>query len=123
MNALPTPRQQVAAALARELDKLPGTWTVSALPLDNNRNLRVQILDCVRNEATQIIRDWGHEPVCISVLPRVVAHNPVEAACVWEIALPRDQVPVPDRTIRGELASPAKSSSEVQQILKHLGMK
>ena len=111
MTVLLTERQQMAAALAREFDKLSGVWVVSPLPLDNNRKLRVQILDSVRNSVIQTIRDWGHDLVCVSVQPRIVPGGP-EAACVWEIDLPREQVPVQDRTIHGEIAKPETSNAE-----------
>src|SRR5262249_58183016 len=111
MTELLTTRQQMAATLAGELDKLDGVWTVSPLPLGADRKLRVQILDCVRNSVIQTVRDWGHEPVCVSVQPRI-EHGPVTAACIYEIDLPRDQVPVQDRTIYGEVVDRTKAAPE-----------
>jgi len=121
MTELLTTRQQMAATLARELDKLDGVWTVSALPLGADRKLRVQILDCVRNSVIQTVRDWGHEPAFVSVHPRI-EHGPIVAACIYEIDLPRDQVPVQDRTIYGEVAKPEKNDHEREQVLKYLGL-
>jgi len=122
MTALLTTRQQMAAVLARELERLDGVWVVSALPLDNERKLRVQILDGVRNEVTQIIRDWGHELAFVSVQPRI-EHGPIVAACIYEIDLPREQQPVQDRTIYGEIASKEKPSAELEATKKYLGLK
>ena len=122
MTVLLTTRQQMAAVLARELERLDGVWVVSALPLDNERKLRVQILDGVRNEVIQTIRDWGHEPAFVSVQPRI-EHGPIVAACIYEIDLPRDQQPVQDRTIYGEIAKPEKTDREREQVLKYLGLK
>jgi len=111
MTTLLTQRQQMAASLARELERLDGVWVVSALPLGADRKLRVQILDGVRNEVIQTIRDWGHEPAFVSVHPRI-EHGPVTAACIYEIDLPRDQVPVQDRTIYGEVVDRTKAAAE-----------
>jgi len=92
-------RQQLAKSLADGLNKLDGVWITSPLPLDDNAKLRVQIKDRDSNEIIQLLRDWGHEPVLVSVLPRVCLTGLI-AACLYEIDLPRERQPiVDDRTI------------------------
>jgi len=51
-------RQQTARALAREIEAA-GAWVTSALPLDDQQRLRLQILDSDRNRVAQQIRDLG----------------------------------------------------------------
>src|SRR5215467_6447831 len=116
-------RQQLARRLADELDKLDGVWVTSPLPLDDNHKLRLQIKDIDRNEVIQLLKDWGYDPVCISVLPRVCSTG-LMAACLYEIDLPQPrQDIIDDRKIYGEIAKPDKSDYERQSILKYLGLK
>ena len=76
-----------------------------------------------RNEVVQLLKDWGYEPVCISVLPRVCSTGLI-AACLYEIDLPQPrQDIIDDRKIYGEIAKPDKSDYERQSILKYLGLK
>jgi len=92
-------RQQLAKRLADELDKMDGVWVTSPLPLDDNQKLRLQIKDIDRNEVLQLLKDWGWDPVCISVLPRVCSTG-LMAACLYEIDLPQPrQEIVDDRAI------------------------
>ena len=92
-------RQQLAKRLADELDKMDGVWVTSPLPLDDSHKLRLQIKDIDRNEVTQLLKDWGWDPVCISVLPRVCSTG-LMAACLYEIDLPQPrQEIVDDRAI------------------------
>jgi len=112
-------RQQVARNLAHELGKFDGVWVTSPLPLDDNAKLRFQLLDLERNHVIQTLKDWGWNPVCLSVLPRVHSTGLI-AACLYEIDLPRERQPVhDDRTIpRGELASAApRAKSEAQKAV------
>jgi len=80
-------RQQTARALAREIEAA-GAWVTSALPLDDQQRLRLQILDSDRNRVAQQIRDLGFEPMFVSILPRVHPTG-LLAACIYEIDLPR----------------------------------
>jgi len=118
-------RQQLAKRLADELGKYEGVWIVSPLPLDNTAKLRVQILDTECNAMLQIIRDWGWDPVFVSLSPQRVTYAGFQMAPVYEVDLPRDRAPVPvdDRTIKNtRLASTAKDS-ELEAMRKTLGLK
>src|SRR5262245_60085245 len=122
--ALPglTPRQETAQRLTRELGKMDGVWVTSPLPLDEHANLRVQIRDISRNGVVQMLKDWGWDPILISVLPRMCTTGLI-AACIYEIDIPKPRQDVVDdrpRMIQGEIASREKSSYEVEQIKKYL---
>src|SRR5262245_15428607 len=117
-------RQQLAKRLADELGKYEGVWIVSPLPLDNTAKLRVQILDTECNAMLQIIRDWGWDPVFVSLSPQRVTYAGFQMAPVYEVDLPRDAAPVPadDRTIRGEIAQPKKTDVEIEGMRRYLGL-
>ena len=122
--ALLSKRQQTAAALARAIDEMRGCWVTSALPLDDNHKLRVQVLDTERNYFTQAVRDLGFEPVFVSILPRV-HFTGMLGACLWEVDLPRERQPIiDDRKIMGELATKDKDKSayEAEQVRRYLGL-
>jgi hypothetical protein len=93
-------RQQLAKSLAAEIDKMDGAWVTSPLPLDADAKLRLQIKDIDRNRIIQLLKDWGYEPVCVSVLPRICTTGLI-GACLYEIDLPRERQPIPqdDRVI------------------------
>ena len=113
-------RQQLARRLADELDKLDGVWVTSPLPLDDNHKLRVQIKDIDRNEVTQLLKDWGWDPVCISVLPRICSTGLI-AACLYEIDLPQPrQEIVDDRAIPKDDIGRRAKDSEMQAMLQHI---
>jgi len=111
-------RQQLARRLADELDKLDGVWVTSPLPLDDNHKLRVQIKDIDRNEVTQLLKDWGWDPVCISVLPRV-CNTGLMAACLYEIDLPQPrQDIIDDRAIPKDDVGRRARDSETKAMLE-----
>ena len=111
-------RQQLAKRLADELDKLDGVWVTSPLPLDDNHKLRLQIKDIDRNEVVQLLKDWGYEPVCISVLPRVCTTGLI-AACLYEIDLPQPrQDIVDDRAIPKDDIGRRARDSETKAMLE-----
>jgi hypothetical protein len=92
-------RQQLAKSLATEIDKMDGAWVTSPLPLDEHAKLRVQIKDIARNEIIQLLKDWGWNPILVSVLPRICATGLI-GACLYEIDLPRRGQEIPqDRAI------------------------
>jgi hypothetical protein len=110
-------RQQKATALAREMAKMPGVWVTSPLPLDDRARFRFQVLDSNRNEALQMLTDWGWSPSFCGTLPRVCPDG-MKLASLYEIDLPRERQPVPDdRKIYGELAGNEKMSKDVQAIV------
>src|SRR5262245_53827476 len=113
--ALLNERQEKAAALARELGN--GVWVTSPLPLDEHAHFRVQIKDTVRNEVVQMLKDWGWNPVCISVQPRVHGGIFDVAACIWEIDIPKPRQDVVDDRprIQGEIATREKAGYEAEQ--------
>jgi hypothetical protein len=120
--ALLSERQQTAAALARELQKLDGVWITNPMPLDDNaRGLRIQILDSERQKVLQLLADWEWSPAFCGTYPRICPDG-WKLASVYEINLPRERQPIVDyRTIRGELASSA-SKTDPTGILKYLGL-
>src|SRR5262249_7069402 len=91
-------RQQLAKRLADELGKIDGVWVTSPLPLDDNHKLRLQIKDVDRNEGIQVLKDWGWDPVCVSVLPRVCSTGLI-AACLYEADLPKPRQDIVDDRI------------------------
>jgi hypothetical protein len=117
-------RQQLARSLAYELGKLNGTWVINPMPLDENANLRIQVLECDRNEVFGAIQNWGFgTPRFVSMTPRIT-HNGMAIAAVYEIDLPRTrQAIVDDRTIRGDLATKKHDDRERIEMLKYLGIK
>jgi hypothetical protein len=116
-------RQQTAAALARELQKLDGVWVTNPMPLDDNaRGLRIQILDKCKNEVLQLLTNWGWSPVFCGMLPRVCSSG-FQLASVHEIYIERERQPIfNDHTIRGEIAT-GKPKTDPTGILKYLGWK
>jgi len=96
---------------------------MSPMPLDESKRLRFQVLDGDKNRVLQQLRDWGWEPVFVSVLPRVTFAG-MAAASLYEIDLPRERAPVPDdRTIHGEIVKKEKPSAEMEGFKKYLGLK
>jgi len=118
-----TERQQLAKSLADGLNAMDGAWVTSPLPLEDRARLRVQIKDIDRNRIFQWLRDLGHEPVFVSVLPRVCTTGLI-GACLYEIDLPRERQPVvPDGRDIPTDERVRKSKSDEQSILKYLGLK
>src|SRR5262245_42174677 len=115
-------RQHIARNLANELGKMEGVWVTSPLPLDDNARLRFQLLDMERNHVIQTLKDWGWNPVCLSVLPRVHSTGLI-AACLYEIDLPRERQPVLDDRHHGEIVKPEKTDHERMALLKYLGLR
>ena len=116
-------RQRTAQALARSIGAMEGAWVMSPMPLDESKRLRFQVLDGDKNRVLQQLRDWGWEPVFVSVLPRVTFAG-MAAASLYEIDLPRERAPVPDdRTIHGEIVKKEKPSAEMEGFKKYLGLK
>jgi len=109
-------RQQVAKRLTDELGKIDGVWVTSPLPLDDNHKLRLQIKDIDRNEVLQLLRDWGWDPVCVSVLPRVCTTG-LMAACLYEIDLPRERQPIHDDRIPNDEIGKRGQSAETKAML------
>jgi hypothetical protein len=106
--------------LARELGKMDGVFVTSPLPLDDNQKLRMQIFDSARNEVVQLLKDWGWDPVAISVLPRVHSTGLI-AACLYEIDLPkpRQEIPQDSRAIpRDEIGKREKRSHEYDAFVR-----
>src|SRR5262249_16454514 len=99
--------------------RMDGVWVTSPLPLDDNHKLRLQIKDIDRNEVLQLLRDWGWNPVCVSVLPRVCPTG-LMAACLYEIDLPREPQPMPqdDRIIPKDDVGKREKDSEVKKMLE-----
>src|SRR5262245_12048567 len=119
-----TERQQLARNLANELGKFDGVWVTSPLPLDNNARLRFQLLDMERNHVVQTLKDWGWNPVCLSVLPRVHTTGLI-AACLWEVDIPKPRQEIPQETRiipRDEIAKKEPLNAEYRAMRKALGL-
>src|SRR5262245_54144222 len=112
-------RQQQAAAIAAELQKL-GAFVINAMPLDDTRPLRFQILQTDIERILPIIRGWDWNVHLHSSLSRVTATG-MKPAMIYEIDLPRIRNAVVDtRTIRGDVAERKKTQDEVNAVMKHL---
>ena len=81
--ALLAERQQLAAALSRELHKL-GVAVINPMPLPDDKRLRFQVLDTDRHKVLErLCWNWG--PICCGTMPRVCfdgmkfAHVPLKA--------------------------------------------
>jgi hypothetical protein len=118
-----TERQETAASLAAELHRL-GAAVINSLPLDPNAKLRFQVLDVDREKVLEKLASWEWPAVFVASLPRVT-FNGMQAASVYEIALPSERQPVVDdrQTIYGEIAERKKTPGESEAMLKHLGYK
>jgi hypothetical protein len=118
-------RQQLAQSLARELQKFAGVWIISPLPLNDNNQLRIQILEASgdRNKIFQAINDWGFgTPVFVNMTPRIIGSG-MAMASIYEIKIEKERQPIADNTIRGELADPHKKSDyEVEAVKRYLGI-
>jgi hypothetical protein len=122
--ALLSERQQKASALARELGKFDGVWVISPLPLNDNNQLRIQILEasCDRNRVFRAVADWGFAtPVFVNMTPRIIGSG-MAMASIYEIPIKKEGRPIVDTTI-GELADPHKKSDfEVEAVKRYLGI-
>jgi hypothetical protein len=115
-------RQKKAAAVAQEITRLGG-HVVSPMPLrDDDKELRIQILDKDKH-IVQAIQDWGWTPTYGGPLPRVTFTG-FEPATIYKIEIPieRRLPAVPERH-SGELADKKPLHPEVIGMRKYLGMK
>ena len=114
-------RQQTAEALKDEIHRLKG-FVINPMPLADGARLRCQFLvPC--ETALDKIRELGFDPLLVSYGLRF--HNNAAVPCgTYEIYLEPERQEIPqDRVIpRDEIASREKSSYEVEQIKKYLGM-
>ena len=96
-----TPRQQKAAALTREISRLGG-FVINPLPLrDDERELRVQILDKDKH-VVQEIESWGWRLTFGYPLPRM-SHASFVPASVYRLEIPMERIAVvDDRVIKGD---------------------
>jgi hypothetical protein len=111
--------------LARELAKFDGVWVISPMPLNDNNQLRIQILEasCDKNRVFQAVADWGFgTPVFVSMTPRVIGSG-MAMASIYEIQIEKERQPIADNTIRGERADPHKKSDvELEAMRRYLGI-
>ena len=117
-----TPRQETAQRLTRELQALGATVT-NPLPLAAGDNLRFWVSDHRKNELLQQLSDAGYEAVFCGMSPQVdIKTYSMGLVNNFEVVLPAETQPVVDNRIHGEIASREKSSYEVEQIKKYLGL-
>jgi hypothetical protein len=119
--ALLTERQQTAAALAREIQRM-GAFVVNPMPLPDDQKLRLQVLDANRQQVLEQLSQWNWSPTFYGTLPRICSDG-WKLASLYEIDLPRERQPVLDdrQTIYGEIARPEKTDVELEGIRKYLG--
>jgi hypothetical protein len=118
-----TERQQQAAAIMAELQKIGG-HVINPMPLAEDARLVFQVLDYQRDALLEKVSQWGWNPVLKNHGLRFDVVDYVARRCTtYEIDLPRDkQSIVDDRTIpRGELAERReKTPAEVEALRRYL---
>ena len=122
MTALLNKRQQIARAIAQELNnKFSDCWVLNALPLDDGQRLRIQIMPPV-NEVVQFLRDVGHQPIFVSMLPRVMLNGSMPMTEIYEVDLPQERTCVPNDLIQGERSTGKKEvDAEMEGFRKYFG--
>jgi hypothetical protein len=118
-------RQQLAQALAREISGLGGcAWVTNAMPLRDDEELRLQILDENRSQVLEKLSQWGWSPTPCGSLPRITSKG-FCGASLYQLALPRDRqaVATDSPVMPSELVSREKSAAEVEAVMKYLGRK
>jgi hypothetical protein len=114
-----TERQQQAAALGREIEKM-GAFIVNPMPLDDSARLRFQVLDKDRDAVIEKLSAWDWSPALCDNLPRVCREGFLPA-WTYSIDLPRPLPKVDDRKIYGEVFR-GKTREDPTGILKYLGL-
>ena len=115
-------RQQRAEFIAREIAKM-GAWCINPMPLDDGANLRFQVLDTDTDKVVRMLCESGFLPTRLHVHYRVTTGGLVPAS-LYEIRIPHERQPIPDRKIYGEVEEkPQKSEFETEAVRRYLGIK
>jgi hypothetical protein len=120
-------RQQLAQALTREINGLGCAWVTNAMPLRDDEELRVQILDENRSQVLEKLSNWGWSPTPCGNLPRITPEG-FHGATLYRLDLPRDRQPIADdRVIPAGIVADEKRREktplEVEAMRKYLGWK
>jgi hypothetical protein len=105
-------RQQTAERLMHWLQGM-GAFVTNPMPLDPGQpGLRFQVLNEDRDLVLSQLREQDWVPSFVSVNLRVCPDGVLRPCTTYQLDLAREQPVVQDRTIRGELADPAKKAAE-----------
>jgi hypothetical protein len=115
-------RQERAALLSRELERMDGVWAISPLPLDDGaRGLRFQVLESERDNVVRELCQASWIPTFVQNHPRFTPGG-LKPAYLYEIVIEKERQPVPDSPrVSGELAKREKTPAEVQHMRRYLG--
>jgi len=93
------------------------------LPLAAGESLRFWCSDYKKNELLQQLKDAGYEVGFLGMSPQVdIKTYSMGLVNNFEVILAPETQPIADNRIHGEIASREKSSYEVEQIKKYLGL-
>jgi hypothetical protein len=121
-------RQQLAQALSKEINSLGCAWVTNALPLRDDEELRLQVLDDHRSQVLERLSNLGWSPVPVGCLPRITPKG-FHGATLYRLDLPRDRQPIADDRVipAGIIADEnnrrEKTPLEVEAMRKYLGWK
>jgi len=123
MTAVLNERERKAATLVRELSQLGATVT-TVLPLADGQHLRFWVSDYKKREVLTALADAGYEANFLGMImqPDVATYS-MGLVNSFEVPIARErQLIIDDRTIRGEIAKPAKTDVELQGMRRYLGL-
>jgi hypothetical protein len=121
-------RQRLAQALTREINGLGCAWVTNAMPLRDDEELRLQILDENRSQVLEKLSNWGWAPTPCGNLPRITAKG-FCGATLYQLDLPRqrqaiaDDRAIPAGIVADENNRREKTPLEVEAMRKYLGWK
>jgi hypothetical protein len=125
-----TPRQAQADAIHRALRKHFRHDEVSVenvLPLRDDEQLKIKVVDHKRNEFIERMCGWSHHWIpsyyCVSWRTSAIGYGLIPAA-IFEVKLERERPRVPDvRKIPVDVTEKKKSPDEEIEMRKVLGLK
>jgi len=114
-------RARKAQSVAREIQRIGG-YVLNSMPLrDDEKELRIQILDTDKHILEEI-KTWGWTPVFAGPMPRIHISGSFETACIYRIEIPIERPNIPDNRIHGEISDKKKPpDKERVEMLKSLG--
>jgi hypothetical protein len=120
-------RQQLAQALTREINGLGCAWVTNAMPLRDDEQLRLQVLDDHRSQVLERLSNWGWSVTPCGALPRILPSG-FKGATLYQLDLPRQRQPIADDRVKAVGVSDdsnrrEKTPAEVEAIRKYLGWK
>jgi hypothetical protein len=119
-------RQQLAQALTREINGLGCAWVCNAMPLRDDEELKLQILDENRSQVLEKLSNWGWSPTPCGNLPRITSKG-FCGATLYQLDLPRQRQAIADDRVKGTVSDEynrrEKTPAEVEAMRKYLGWK